>query len=135
MFVVGIGKRTTPPAFVNACDVFVYTENLVASTEQSPLPLQKSKAKVATLIEKPVTEGLEQLFGRAFEALAQDDGWVQLSAMGSKLMQLDPGFDPRTYGFKQLLHLVQQHKEMFEVRKMKAKGESVVYMLRLLDSQ
>ena len=28
-FVMGIGKKITPRAFVNACDVFVYTENLV----------------------------------------------------------------------------------------------------------
>src|SRR5512143_1060126 len=27
-FVMGIGKRTTPRAFVNACEVFVVTENL-----------------------------------------------------------------------------------------------------------
>ena len=35
LFVMGIGKATTPRAFVNACDVFVYTENL---TTEQPLP-------------------------------------------------------------------------------------------------
>ena len=28
-FVMGIGKQTTPKAFVNACNLFIYTENLV----------------------------------------------------------------------------------------------------------
>ncbi len=28
IFVMGIGKKSTPRAFVNACEVFVYTENL-----------------------------------------------------------------------------------------------------------
>jgi len=27
-FVMGIGKRSTPKAFINACNVFIYTENL-----------------------------------------------------------------------------------------------------------
>ena len=29
-FVMGIGKRRTPKAFINACNVFIYTENLVS---------------------------------------------------------------------------------------------------------
>ncbi len=28
-FVMGIGKRSTPKAFVNGCNIFIYTENLV----------------------------------------------------------------------------------------------------------
>src|SRR5574342_568715 len=30
IFVMGIGEKKTPKAFVKACDLFVYTENLVA---------------------------------------------------------------------------------------------------------
>ncbi|HUV16805.1 MAG TPA: NYN domain-containing protein, partial [Pelolinea sp.] len=33
-FVMGIGQKKTPRAFVNACDVFVYTENLVPPKPQ-----------------------------------------------------------------------------------------------------
>jgi hypothetical protein len=77
---------------------------------------------------------MEQLFRTAFESVTQDDGWASLSAMGNKLMQLDPGFDPRTYGFKQLLHLVQKHTELFEIRKSKTRGGAVVY-IRLRDSE
>ena len=33
IFVMGIGEKKTPKPFVNACDVFVYTENLVAGTK------------------------------------------------------------------------------------------------------
>jgi uncharacterized LabA/DUF88 family protein len=29
LFVMGIGRKNTPPAFVKACQVFVYTENLM----------------------------------------------------------------------------------------------------------
>ena len=34
-FVMGIGQKKTPRAFVSACDVFVYTENLDATTQTS----------------------------------------------------------------------------------------------------
>src|SRR5512133_2078144 len=33
-FVMGIGKKNTPRAFVNACDVFVVAENLLVETSQ-----------------------------------------------------------------------------------------------------
>src|SRR5512135_1906348 len=49
IFVMGIGEKKTPKAFVNACDLFVYTENLVAekkATQQKQLHTKKtSKAK------------------------------------------------------------------------------------------
>src|SRR6185295_11580944 len=35
IFVMGIGEKKTPKPFVNACDVFVYTENLVAEKKSA----------------------------------------------------------------------------------------------------
>ena len=35
IFVMGIGEKKTPKPFVNACDVFVYTENLVPSAARA----------------------------------------------------------------------------------------------------
>ena len=35
VFVMGVGRKTTPRAFVNACQVFVYTENLVPQPRRS----------------------------------------------------------------------------------------------------
>jgi NYN domain/OST-HTH/LOTUS domain len=138
LFVMGIGKQTTPRAFVNACDVFVYTENLVPAPEQKQPKRKPSKTTEPSTPEVPAVESLqdnmEQLFRTAFEAVTQDDGWASLSAIGNKLMQLDPGFDPRTYGFKQLSHLVQKHAELFEIRKQKTRGGAVVY-IRLRDSE
>jgi uncharacterized LabA/DUF88 family protein len=128
MFVMGIGKQTTPRAFVNACDVFVYTENLVPITDEKDSAPKKPK------VDKAAVDNLEQLFRTAFEAVALEDGWASLSVIGNKILQLDPSFDPRTYGFKQLLHLVQKHKELFEIRKTKVKGGSVVYV-RLRESE
>jgi len=34
--------------------------------------------------------------------------------MGNCLRQLDPGFDPRSYGYKQLSQLIKVHLKIFE---------------------
>jgi len=45
IFVMGIGKRTTPKAFVNACIVFVYTENLDPELRRKEQEKAKARAK------------------------------------------------------------------------------------------
>lgn len=106
IFVMGIGEKKTPKAFVNACDVFVYTENLVttkrANAQQKP---QKGGAK-----KKDEPDPLP-LLTQAFEMAVQQDGWASLSHMGNALCQVDPAFDPRTYGHKQLSKMILKYKE------------------------
>lgn len=128
LFVMGIGKQTTPRAFVNACDVFVYTENLqaeevaAASPEASPTPVVTAPAGAPPPESRDTP--LRQLFKTAFELSVQENGWALLSVMGNKLRQLDPGFDPRTYGHRQLLLLVQAHPELFDIKRTKKAGKT-----------
>jgi uncharacterized LabA/DUF88 family protein len=133
LFVMGIGKQNTPRAFVNACDVFVYTENLMASAgETAPLPTPPTPVD-DTDSETPQAS-LERLFRTAFDLAVQEDGWASLSAIGNALRQLDPGFDPRTYGYRQLLHLVRANPEVFDIRRTKGKGGAIVHV-RLKDNE
>ncbi len=136
LFVMGIGKKqTTPSAFVKACDVFVYAENLLKPPapsrakanakidEQTPdaaAPKQKSKPE-------PAPEFLP-LFRRAFDLAVLDDGWAHLGMLGQHLRQLDPGFDPRTYGYRQLSLLVKGHPELFEVKGVGEQGASHIFV-------
>src|SRR5512142_2686244 len=53
IFVMGIGEKKTPKAFVNACDLFVYTENLVS--ESKAAKVRSSKRRSASK-QKPKTE-------------------------------------------------------------------------------
>src|SRR5919206_3106561 len=49
VFVMGIGEKKTPKPFVNACDVFVYTENLVEEKKAiQQKRVQSSRAKKAS---------------------------------------------------------------------------------------
>ncbi len=136
LFVMGIGKSSTPRAFVNACDVFVFTQNLsspeaehdapasAASSESAP----DSASTSAEVTDAADTSDLRKLFRTAYELTVQDDGWAFLGAMGNKLRQLDPSFDPRTYGHRQLLGLIKAHRDLFEIRRTQARGAASIYV-------
>jgi len=132
-FVLGIGRNTTPRAFVNACDVFVYTENLQTDSEASipeivPVTDKKSASeKAGEQAAEPA--GLETLLRTAYELAVKEDGWAHLGAVGGFLRQLDPGFDPRTYGHKLLSQLVQAYPDLIKMQKRKSKsGHEVIYV-------
>src|SRR5512147_1715303 len=44
IFVMGIGEKKTPKAFINACDVFVYTENLVSESKAAKARSSRRKS-------------------------------------------------------------------------------------------
>ncbi len=126
VFVMGVGKKSTPRAFVNACDVFVFTENLQKENQpqakKTKEPARKSeKAEKVEEVEQPPSEALS-LLKQAFDLAVQDDGWAFLGMMGTHLRQLDPSFDPRTYGYKQLSQLIRAYTTTFE-QKMGQKGD------------
>jgi uncharacterized LabA/DUF88 family protein len=124
-FVMGIGKKTTPRAFVNACDVFVYTQNLVP--EEKPKQSEKKKDSSAKEPPEAPTQDPIPLLMSAFDIAAQDDGWAFLGTLGHHLRQLDPGFDSRTYGFKQLSQLIRAYPKIFLMREVKSPdGNSVI---------
>jgi uncharacterized LabA/DUF88 family protein len=50
IFVMGIGEKKTPKPFVNACDVFVYTENLVVEQKAMKQRQRKPREKKADRI-------------------------------------------------------------------------------------
>jgi Fe-S-cluster formation regulator IscX/YfhJ len=130
IFVMGIGEKKTPKPFVNACDVFVYTENLV--TEKKAIQQKQVQTKKAAK-SKGIKEEKEELdpmpiLTQAFEMAVQQDGWAALAGMGNALYQLDPGFDPRTYGHKQLSRMIMNLKDRFEMRTQTADGSNSLYV-------
>jgi hypothetical protein len=125
IFVMGIGEKKTPKAFVNACDLFVYTENLVE--EKKAVQQKQSQAKKAgkSKAEKEEPDPMP-ILTQAFEMTVGQDGWARLDTMGNNLYQLDPGFDPRTYGYKQLSRLIKSLKDQFEMRTQEMAGSPII---------
>ncbi len=128
IFVMGIGEKKTPKPFVNACDLFVYTENLVSAKKQTTQQrTQKSGAKKKDDADpNPIP-----LLTQAFEMAVQQDGWASLATMGNALYQLDPAFDPRTYGHKQLSKMITKFKDKFEVRLQEIDGGSTLFFVKV----
>ena len=122
-FVLGIGRELTPKPFVNACNVFIYTENLIPpETVSKEISTDRKKTRKKKRINPiPLLKG-------AFDMAVQEDGWANLATMGFYLHQLDPGFDPRTYGFKQLNQLIRNCSSQFELKFHEEDGRTVVYV-------
>ena len=157
-FVMGVGKRSTPKAFVNGCNLFIYTENLVPrgrEREREPRePRRRGRGGSgrkggAKAIQEPKEEPEDRgervdgervdaagkydpvpLLKGAFDMAVHEDGWANLGEIGFYLRQLDPGFDPRTYGFKQLSQLINSQKTLFDVhsRGEEGGGGSAIYI-------
>jgi len=126
-FVMGIGQKKTPRPFVNACDVFVYTENI----EPKKPARRTSRSKKSTTVQKeePPAPSALPLLKQAFENAVGEDGWAFLGALGHHLRQLDPGFDARTYGHPQLSALLHAHARSFDIREAALPdGNSSIYV-------
>ncbi|MCA9894809.1 MAG: NYN domain-containing protein [Anaerolineae bacterium] len=143
LFVMGIGRQDTSPAFVNACDVFAYTEKLCPtpksngtkptaskSTARPPATKAPSEKKSNTnaVPTAKQTKALKKLMQAAVSSSAQEDGWVFLGALGTSLKKIDPAFDPRSYGHKLLSKLVEAVPYIDTRKETRQGGNSVVYV-------
>jgi uncharacterized LabA/DUF88 family protein len=114
--VYGFGERKTPEPFVAACDKFIYTEILRTEPEEAK-PGQEPVAELPKL--KP-------MLLNALNAIAREDGWTTLSALGSQINRSHPSFDPRNYGVAKLGELIRQQAAYLDVKEVKSgEGDAV----------
>ena len=84
--VIGVGKKKTPKPIVNACNKFIFIENLRPQKEEKKI-IEKPK-------EKSVTN-LNDIIKEIFELL--NEGKIQVSRIKEKIINLHPEFDLRNY--------------------------------------
>jgi uncharacterized LabA/DUF88 family protein len=102
LWVYGFGERKTPRAFVSACDRFIYTDVFVQPRDKvvdevlTPWSSKKlrSDSKLLNLVRS------------AIDAASDEDGWAQLSPVGSYINKTANDFDSRNYGFAKLSALI-----------------------------
>jgi len=78
------------------------------------------KGLVSTIDIRPHLQG--------FEMAAKEEEWVHLAAVGNALRQLDPAFDPRTFGHQRLQSLIKDYPETFVLKLDDSKTPPVVYV-------
>ena len=109
--VYGFGEQKAVKAFRNACNRFIYLENLVdASVEERDVG--DASASSATG-KQPPTRAVK-IIAKAIED-SDDDGWVNLAGVGSRILGAKPDFDARSYGCPNLSMLVEKSRA-FEIR-------------------
>lgn len=109
-FVLGIGKESSKPIWQNACNQFVFLENL------NRVNLPQQNAYFQATQESSLPE-LDKLLDFAIDNSRSDnDGWVSFSDLGKSIRSRYPGFDPRSYNHKTLLQLVGAFSEDIEIR-------------------
>ncbi len=94
------------------------------AARQAPPPPAKAQQKAATAParipqpgkgtqkQKPVPVGLIEL---AVEATSDDNGWAMLSSVASNILQMQPQFDSRMYGYAKFGGLVRALSGFFEL--------------------
>lgn len=116
IFVFGVGKNTTPVAFRNACDDFIFTENL-GSDESTPSQRDKKEESNQSNIKQ-----LIPVLRKAWERFQDDSGWANVSPVGGFVKRAKPDFDPRSYGVSKLPEVIALLEKDFEMTKYKGKG-------------
>ena len=118
-------------------DAVAYGKKLVRESDAKIKGLENKAAKArssqrkATSKEKPKNDSDPMpLLEQAFDMAVQEDGWARLDLMGNALYQLDPGFDPRTYGQRQLSRLIKSLKDAFEMRSQEMDG-STLFLIKM----
>lgn len=111
LLVYGFGERKTPDPFVAACDKFIYMEVLRPSVKA----LGATPEPATAVHTGDDQQALVELVANAIEAVSDDGGWANLSAVGSNITKLRPNFDSRLYGHRKFSDLVKSLPGSFEI--------------------
>lgn len=105
-YVMGVGRRQSPARdLIAACHNYVYFDNL------------QTTAPIFTTLDPELHDVVppDHLLKRAYHQCNDGDGPVYLGDLGKALKDIDPAFDPRSYGFDTLKRLIKGHPELFAI--------------------
>ena len=114
LVVYGFGEQKTPEAFRNACNRFIYVENLLESGPEDNKARASSTAESAARKKDPPRKARKLIASAIGDP--DGDGWENLGRVGSRIQGAQPDFDPRSYGCANLSTLVERSGG-FEIRK------------------
>lgn len=132
MTVIGMGERKTPNSLVSACETFKFLDILYNAESKKTNnikvvgPKVKGGAKGTIVVEKerepaadniPSLKEIKKEVFSVIDTYAGDDGWLNLSELGTNLPKRVPGFDPRNYDCSKLKLFIEKFNEI-EVKSM-----------------
>src|SRR5258708_33890081 len=127
--VIGIGEPKTPSSLVQAYTVFISTDQLKQSpsrakstkvstvpiTPTAPLPATKQKSSLNTALPTQPNTNLPALLTRAHQQATngKESEWVLISQLGIVLRKINPSFNTKAYGQKDLSSLLKRYEDLF----------------------
>jgi uncharacterized LabA/DUF88 family protein len=123
MYVIGMGEKKTPSAFIAACNKFKYLD-VLAQAEEAPRKEEKQQEsapaepafKPVCVDCDPVTplETVRKTILSIVDEITDEDGYCPLSDVGNILNKRFPDFDVRNYGFVKLTPFIRSLK-LFDI--------------------
>lgn len=140
VFVMGVGEKKTPEPFRNACDEFVYLENLSKDTDtqtaavQKPAETAKRNAQESAEERRKAKElkEIHKLLRIAWDKYQDDDGYVNVSSAGQYIKRARPDFDARTYGYVKLPELIEAFPKRYSMKRYPGKGTVTIIAYKCL---
>ena len=130
-YVLGMGEKKTPTAFIAACEKFKYLEVLLHPVEATPnIPENKgkiekkngTKEKSGMASQNELIETIKTIINDN----SDDDGWAFLGEIGNVLNKRYPDFDSRNYGYQKLTPLINSLRG-FEVQSRKTSNPNITH--------
>ncbi len=88
--VIGVGEKKTPMPFINACNKFIFIENLRPTSKNA-----SAENNAQTKATKSITD-LDVIIQEILDIIA--DGKILISQIKNKIINIHPEFDLRNYG-------------------------------------
>ena len=149
VYVMGVGEKKTPAAFRNACDEFLFLENMNKASEPAPQPA-RSESRSGAKKELEISEASDQrernasagggddmkeihkLLKIAWDKYQEDDEYVNVSSAGQYIKRAKPDFDVRTYGFSKLPDLIKAFPKKYRMKSYPGKGTVTIIAYKCL---
>lgn len=130
MYVLGMGEKKTPSAFIAACNKFKYLDVLAQGYFSDESAVENNFVK-KTQVEAVNTrlDIVKKAIISIVDETSDDDGLSPLSDIGNILIKRFPDFDVRNYGFVKLTPFIKSLK-CFEVKPIRTadSNKSVIYI-------
>jgi len=138
VYVIGAGENKTPEAFRNACDDFIFLENLFNATSKVK-SVAAEESSGASAIEEKLDQNavanideIHNLLEIASEKYQNADGFVNVSSAGTFLKRTKPDFDSRTYEYSKLPDLLAAYPKKYEIKRYHGKGTVTIVAYKCL---
>lgn len=140
VFVMGVGEKKTPEPFRNACDEFVYLENLSKDNDIQTVAVQKQNEPTKRTAKESAEERrkakelkeIHKLLRIAWDKYQDDDGYVNVSSAGQYIKRARPDFDARTYGYVKLPELIEAFPKRYSMKRYPGKGTVTIIAYKCL---